>query len=78
MVSGPAIRFDSAGHLVVALTGTLVRLRSDDGTEAVVLAAYLMASPEFAEAGSVPLPAVEQPFGLPGGLPAKRLEDARE
>ncbi len=38
MVSGPAIRFDSAGHLVVALTGTSVRLRSDDGTGTVALA----------------------------------------
>ena len=42
-----------------------------------MLAAYLMASPEFAVAGSGPLPAV-QPFGLPGGLPAKVLQDARE
>jgi hypothetical protein len=64
-------------HLVVALTGTLVRLRSDDGTEAVVLAAYLMASPEFAVVGSDPPPAVE-PFGLLDGLPAKVLENARE
>ena len=74
---GDRVRFDGADHLVVALTGTLVRLRSDGGTEAVVLAAYLMASPEFAVVGSGPLPAVE-PFGLLDGLPAKVLEDARE
>ena len=74
---GDWVRFDGADHLVVALTGTLVRLRSDGGTEAVVLAAYLMASPEFAVLGSDPLPAVE-PFGLLDGLPAKVLEEARE
>ena len=74
---GDRVRFDGADHLVVALTGTLVRLRSDGGTEAVVLAAYLMASPEFAVMGSDPLPAME-PFGLLDGLPAKVREDARE
>ena len=42
---GDRVWFDGAGHLVIALTGTLVRLRSDDGTGAMVLAAYLMASP---------------------------------
>jgi putative transposase len=74
---GDRVRFDGADHLVVALAGTLVRLRSDDGAAAVVLAAYLMASPEFAVAGSDPLPAVE-PFGLLDGLPAQVLQDARE
>jgi putative transposase len=71
------VRFDGTDHLVVALAGTSVRLRSDDGTETVVLAAYLMACPEFAVVGRDPLPAVE-PFGLLDGLPAKVLEDARE
>jgi hypothetical protein len=48
---GDRVRFDGADHLVVALTGTLVRLRSDGGTEAVVLAAYMMASPERVRPG---------------------------
>jgi hypothetical protein len=55
----------------------LVRLRSHGGTGAVALAAYLMASLEFAVAGSDPLPAVA-PFGLFDGLSAKVLQDARE
>jgi len=41
----------------------LVRLRSDDGAESVVLVAYLMASPEFAVIDGAPAPSVE-PFGL--------------
>ncbi|HEY4990691.1 MAG TPA: hypothetical protein VII33_01245 [Nakamurella sp.] len=74
---GDRVRFDGTDHLVVALAGTSVRLRSNDGAEAVVLAAYLMACPEFAVVGVDPLPAVE-PFGLLDGLPVKVLQDARE
>lgn len=74
---GDRVAFDGTHHLVVALTGTSVRLRSDDGGEAVVLASYLMASPEFAVVGSDPLPAME-PFGLLDGLPTKVLEDAHD
>ena len=74
---GDRVRFDGTDHLVVALAGTSVRLRSNDGAEAVVLAAYLMACPEFAVVGVDPVPAVE-PFGLLDGLPVKVLQDARE
>jgi len=74
---GDRVRFDGTEHLVVALAGTSVRLRSNDGAEAVVLAAYLMACPEFAVVGVDPVPAVE-PFGLLDGLPVKVLQDARE
>jgi hypothetical protein len=42
----------------------------------VVLAAYLMACPDFTALDGTPLPAVE-PVGLLDGLPAKVLEDAR-
>ncbi len=73
---GDRVRFDGADHQVVALSGTSVRLRSDDGPESVVLVAYLMACPEFAVVDGEPLPAVE-PFGLLDGLPPKVLEDAR-
>lgn len=73
---GDRVLFDGAEHMVVGLSGTSVRLRSDDGSEAVVLASYLMASPEFAVVGSDPVPTVE-PFGLLDGLPPKVLEDAR-
>lgn len=74
---GDRVRYDGADHMVVALAGTSVRLRSDDGGELVVLVAYLMACPEFAVTDGEPLPAVE-PFGLLDGLPAKVVQDARE
>jgi hypothetical protein len=74
---GDRVRYDGADHMVVALAGTSVRLRSDDGGQLVVLVAYLMACPEFAVTDGEPLPTVE-PFGLLDGLPAKVLQDARE
>jgi hypothetical protein len=74
---GDRVRFDGNDYLVVALVGTAVRLRADEGTEAVVLASYLMASSEFAVLGGDPLPSIES-FGLLDGLPVKVLEDARE
>lgn len=74
---GDRVRFDGTDYLVVALAGTAVRLRADDGAEAVVLASYLMASPEFAVLGCDPLPSIDS-FGLLDGLPVKVLEDARE
>jgi len=73
---GDRVRYDGADHQVVALAGTSVRLRSDDGPESVVLVAYLMACPDFAVLDGEPLPAVE-PFGLLDGLPPKVLEYAR-
>lgn len=74
---GDLVRYDGADHQVVALAGTSVRLRSDDGADSVVLVAYLMASPEFAVIDGAPGPWVE-PFGLLEGLPVKVLEEARE
>jgi putative transposase len=74
---GDLVRYDGADHQVVALAGTSVRLRSDDGADSVVLVAYLMASPEFAVIDGAPTPWVE-PFGLLEGLPVKVLEEARE
>jgi transposase InsO family protein len=71
------VRYDGADHQVVALAGSSVRLRSDDGDESVVLVGYLMACPEFAVLDGEPLPAMES-FGLLDGLPLKVLEDARE
>ena len=65
---GDWVRYDGGDHQVVALAGTSVRLRSDDGAESVVLVAYLMASPEFAVIDGAPAPSVE-PFGLLDGLP---------
>ena len=67
---GDWVRYDGGDHQVVALAGTSVRLRSDDGAESVVLAAYLMASPEFAVIDGAPAPSVE-PFGLLEGLPGE-------
>src|SRR6478672_11529658 len=74
---GDLVRYDGADHQVVALAGTSVRLRSDDGADSVVLVAYLMASPEFAVIDGAPAPWVE-PFGLLEGLSVKVLEEARE
>lgn len=74
---GDRVHFDGGEHQVIALAGTSVRLRADDGTEQVVLAGYLLASPEFAVIGGEPAPAVE-PFGLADRLPAGVLEAARE
>jgi putative transposase len=64
-------------RVVVALAGTSVRLRCDDGAQSVVLIAYLMACPEFSVVNGESLPEVE-PFGLLDGLPAKVLQEARE
>jgi len=74
---GDRVRYDGADHVVVALAGTSVRLRSEDGSELVVLAGHLMACPEFEVAGGGRLPEVE-PSGLLEGLPARVLEKARE
>jgi hypothetical protein len=38
---GDWVAYDGGEHQVVALAGSSVRLRSDDGAESVVLAAYL-------------------------------------
>ena len=74
---GDWVRYDGGEHQVIALAGTSVRLRSDNGAESVVLVAYLLASPEFALIDGAPMPSVE-PFGLLNGLPVKVLEEARE
>ena len=74
---GDRVRYDGADHVAVALAGTSVRLRSDDGAELVVLASHPMACPEFTVTGSGPLPEVE-PSGLLESLPAGVLGKARE
>ena len=74
---GDLVRYDGADHVVVALAGTSVRLRSDDGSELVVLAGHLMACPEFTVTGDVAFPEVE-PSGLLEGLPEPVLEKARD
>ena len=74
---GDRVHYDGADYVVVALAGTSVRLRADDGAELVVLVSYLMACPEFSVTDGELLPEVE-PFGLLDGLPAKVLQDARD
>ncbi len=74
---GDRVRYDGADHVVVALAGTAVRLRSQDGSERAVLAGHLMAWPEFEVAGGGRLPEIE-PSGLLEGVPARVLERARE
>ncbi|HTW04513.1 MAG TPA: Mu transposase C-terminal domain-containing protein [Streptosporangiaceae bacterium] len=74
---GDQVLFDGGEHLVVALAGTSVRLRSPDGGEQVVLGTHLMASPGFEVTGGAELPGVE-PFGLLDSLPAAVLAAARE
>jgi putative transposase len=74
---GDWVHFDGGEHQVVAVAGTSVRLRAPVGTESVVLASYLMASPGFMVVGGAPMPRVE-PFGLLDGLPEEVLAEARE
>jgi transposase InsO family protein len=73
---GDWVRYDGDEHQVLALAGTSVRLRSTAGAESVVLASYLMASPEFTVIDGAPAPRVE-PFGLLDGLPAEVIAEAR-
>lgn len=70
---GDWVSFGGGEHLVLAVAGTSVRLRERAGAEQVVLAAYLMAAPDFAVVDGAPAPQVE-PFGLLDGLP----EEARD
>ena len=51
---GDWVHFDGGEHQVVAVAGTSVRLRAPVGTESVVLASYLMASPGFMVVGGAP------------------------
>ncbi|MFF3642050.1 Mu transposase C-terminal domain-containing protein [Streptomyces sp. NPDC002564] len=74
---GDWVIYADGDHQVVALAGTSVRLRSQDGVESVVLASYLMASPGFAVTGTEP-PAAVEPFGLLDSLPESVLAAARE
>ena len=74
---GDWVSFDGGDHQVLAFAGTSVRLRAQDGSEQVVLASYLMAAPDFAVAGGIPVPGVE-PFGLLDGLPEEVLAAARD
>lgn len=69
------VSFDD--NQVVALSGTSVRLRSSGGSETVVLASYLMASPGFAVTGADPSARLE-PFGLLSTVPASVLAAAQE
>ncbi|MFD7814096.1 integrase [Streptomyces sp. NPDC059785] len=74
---GDWITYGDEDHQVVALAGTAVRLRSQSGTESVVLAAHLMAAPDFSVTGTEPLPALE-PSGLLTALPEAVLRAAKE
>ncbi|WP_322770243.1 Mu transposase C-terminal domain-containing protein, partial [Frankia sp. Cr1] len=74
---GDWVCYQGGEHQVVGLAGTSVRLRSTAGAETVVLASYLMASPDFVVIGATPVPAVE-PFGLLDGLPAGVVAVARD
>jgi len=77
LLPGDWVRFDGGEHQVVAVAGTAVRLRATTGGEQVVLAAYLMATPEFAVVDGEPAPRTE-PFGLLDSLPEAVLAGARE
>jgi hypothetical protein len=61
------VRYDGADHQIVALAGTSVRLRSDDGADSVVLVAYLMASLEFAVIDGAPAPSGQAKPPAPPG-----------
>ena len=73
---GDRVVFDADEHLVVGLSGTSVRLRSDSGIEQVVLAGHLLAAIDFAVLDGAALPAVE-PHGLLEALPAEVVAAAQ-
>jgi len=72
---GDQVSFDGGEHQVVGLAGTSVRLRSEAGSEQIVLAGHLMAAPDFAILGSAAGPVVE-PLGLLDALPAEVVAEA--
>lgn len=74
---GDWVHFDGGEHQVVAVVGTSVRLRAPAGSESVVLAPYLMASPGFMVVDGAAMQRVES-FGLLDGLPEEVLAEARE
>jgi len=74
---GDWVSFDGGEHQVLALAGTAVRLRERAGTEQVVLAAYLVAAPDFAVLDSAAVAPAVEPFGLLDGLPDEALAEAR-
>jgi transposase InsO family protein len=74
---GDWVSYDGRDHEVVALTGTTVRLRSNESVESVVLASYLLASPTFALIEAGPRPQME-PFGLLDALPEQVRAAARD
>ncbi|MGQ0716650.1 MAG: Mu transposase C-terminal domain-containing protein [Pseudonocardiales bacterium] len=74
---GDRVVFDGTEHTVVGLSGTSVRLVSDDGSDAVIALAHLQAAADFAVgsggAAAVGLPAL----GLLDAVPPPVLERAR-
>jgi putative transposase len=72
---GDRVVFDGDEHLVVGLAGPAVRLRSDTGTEQVVLAGHLMAAHDFVVLDVAGLPMVE-PIALLESLPADVVAEA--
>lgn len=76
---GDWVAYDGEEFQVAALAGTSVRLRSANGADRVVLAAFLMGAPDFEilRAGERVLPAVE-PFGVLDGLGPEVLAAAKE
>jgi hypothetical protein len=72
---GDWVAFDGGEYQVLAAAGTSVRLRSTNGRETVVLAAYLIAAPEFVLIDAAPLPPIE-PIGLFDALPVAVRDEA--
>src|SRR6266851_4069670 len=73
---GDRVVFSGAGHTVVALSGSQVRLLAASGETTVVALPYLLAAPDFAIAGAAP-PERLSPHGLLDSLPEKVAEAAR-
>ena len=78
---GDRVVFEGAGHQVVALAGTSVRLLSDAGQAMVVALPFLLAAPDFAvvRAGAAAPPRpVMAPHGLLEALPEHVVSAARD
>lgn len=72
---GDNVSYGGQNHTVTGLSGTMVRLRADDGAASVVLAAVLQADPTFSPRGAAATSL--DGLGYLTGVPEQALQRAR-